>query len=182
MPWYRRYGKIQNPITDDEFQQGIESGHFCRRKHKAFCVLLYYSAVRKSEALRSRRHQYILREDRIIFEVERRLKHGLHTPPLHLPLNAPHMDELYEAIKDTDQGKRLFPYSKKTGYNIVSRVWKGYPHLFRLSRITQFFLDGWNIAQLRSWTGLTLKALEYYVGLVDTIRMGESLGQKKGVV
>lgn len=30
-------------------------------------------------------------------------------------------------------------------------------------------MEGWTIAQLRSWTGLTLKALESYVGLVDVM-------------
>ena len=41
-----------------------------------------------------------------------------------------------------------------------------------------FFLDGWTIACVRSWTGLTLAALEYYVGLVDIARMGGSFAQK----
>jgi len=177
MPWYRKHGKIQTPIEEESFREGMETGHFVKRKHRSFCVLLYYSAIRKTEALRARREQFALRHDRIIFDVGKRLKHGLHTPPLHLPLHAEYMTELYDVIVETKQGKRVFPYCQKTGYNIVSRVWQ-YPHLFRLTRITQFFLDDWTIAQVRSWTGLTLKALEYYVGLVDTIKMGESLAQK----
>lgn len=181
MPHYRKYGKIQTLITDESFTEGMETGYFAKYKHRAYVVLLYYSAVRKMEALRSLREQYDLRHDRVIFDVGKRLKHGLHTPPLHLPLDAEYMKELYDAIADTKRGKKVFPYSAKTGYNIVSRVWK-YPHLFRLTRITQFFLDGWTIAQVRSWTGLTLKALEYYVGLVDTIKMGESLARKVGEI
>jgi len=50
-----------------------------------------------------------------------------------------------------------------------------YPHYHRLTRITQFFLDGHTIAEVKSWTGLTLKALDYYVGLVSIHKMGKSL-------
>jgi hypothetical protein len=46
-----------------------------------------------------------------------------------------------------------------------------------LSRITKFFVDGYTIAQVRSWTGLSLAALEYYVGIVDTQKMGDSLAK-----
>jgi integrase len=181
MPNYSREGKIQTPITEDEFIEGMSNGHFCQDKHRAFSVLLYYTGVRKKEALRSVRDDFILREDKLIFDVGPRLKHGKHTPPLTLPLAAPYMNELYECVKDTEEDKRIFPYSDKTGYNIVRRVWK-YPHLFRLTRITNFFMEGWTIAQVRSWTGLTLKALEFYVGLVDTIHMGESLAKKQSQV
>jgi len=73
--------------------------------------------------------------------------------------------------------ERVFPYCDKTGYNIGRRAFK-YPQLFRLSRITNFFLEGWTIAQVRSWTGLSLASLEYYVGIVDTQKMGDSLAQK----
>ena len=62
----------------------------------------------------------------------------------------------------------------------MNRAGFNYPHFFRLSRITNFFDEGWTIAQVHSWTGLSLKALDYYVGLVDVKRMGESLGQKRG--
>jgi hypothetical protein len=93
-----------------------------------------------------------------------------------LPLDAPYMLELKKCIEETAEGKRVFPYCGKTGYNIVRRVFK-YPHLFRLSRITKFFVDGYTIAQVRSWTGLSLAALEYYVGIVDTQKMGDSLAK-----
>lgn len=178
MPWYRREGKIEQPLTDEEFQKGMEYGTFLTQKHRAFCVLLYYSAVRKKEALRTIKEQFTIRSEEIIFNVGKRLKHGKETPSLNLPLDAPYMNEMLEALENTQLGKRVFPYCDKTGYNIVRRAFK-YPHLFRLSRITNFFLDGWTIVQVRSWTGLSLKALDYYVGLVDIKKMGESLARKK---
>ena len=93
-----------------------------------------------------------------------------------VPLDVPFVNEIVWALENTEKEQRVFPYCKKTGYNIVDRVFK-YPHYFRLSRITNFFLEGWTIAQVRAWTGLTLAALEYYVGLVDISRMGQSLGK-----
>ena len=86
------------------------------------------------------------------------------------------MNELKKCIEETPEGKRVFPYCGKTGYNIVRRAFK-YPHLFRLSRITKFFIEGYTIAQLRSSTGLSLAAFEYYVGIVDTQKMGDSLAK-----
>jgi len=180
LPWYRTEGKIQQPLTEQDFRDGMEQGRFIKQKHRAFCVLLYYSAVRKKEALRALKEQFQVRPNRIIFNVGKRLKHGIETPALPLPLNATYVNELLEALGNTKPKKRVFPYCDKTGYNIVRRAFK-YPHLFRLSRITNFFLEGWTIPQVHSWTGLTLKALDYYVGLVDVTKMGESLAKKKSV-
>lgn len=178
MPHYRKYGKIQEPITDEQFQKGMRDGRFCHSKHKGFVALLYYSAVRKKEALRARREQFHLSGSQIIFDVGKRLKHGIITPPLNIPLSAEYAKEIWGSVEETERGKRVWPYCDKTGYNIVSRVFK-YPHLFRLSRITNFFLEGWTIAQVHSWTGLTLKALDYYVGLVDVKKMGDSLARRQ---
>jgi hypothetical protein len=106
------------------------------------------------------------------------LKHGIVTPPLVIPLDFPFMADLIEAIETTAPGERVFPYCRKTGYNIIDRAFGFYPHFFRLSRITNFFLAGWSIAQVHSWTGLTLKALDYYLGLVEVDKMGMSLTKK----
>ncbi len=178
MPNYTREGKILEPITDEEFKQGMQTGKFLKPNHRAYCVLLYYSAVRKQEALRSIKEQYQITKSAVFFDVKKRLKHGSITPPLRIPLKADYTIELKEAIEQTKPGERVFPYSLKTGYNIVRRAFH-YPHFFRLSRITNFFLDGWTIAEVKSWTGLTLSALNYYVGRVDIARMGDSLAKKK---
>jgi len=165
-------------LSDEEFKEGMQTGTFKKPKHRGFVTLLFYSGVRKSEALRVVKEQFQLRGNQIIFNVGRRLKHGLETPPLNIPLDAAYAQEIWSCIENTRDRQRVWPYCKKTGYNIVDRVFK-YPHYFRLSRITNFFLEGWTIAQVKSWTGLTLKALDYYVGLVDVMKMGESLAKKK---
>lgn len=177
MPWYRSEGKIQTPLSDEDFIEGMNRGPFLKPKHKGLVALYYYSAVRKTEASRAKKEQFTLNKKTIIFSVGKRLKHGIETPPLNIPIEAPFASTIWEAVENTQQGELVWPYCPKTDYNIVHRVFK-YPHLFRLSRITNFFLEGWTIAQVHSWTGLTLKALDYYTGLVDVARMGESLNKK----
>lgn len=177
MPHYRTEGKLLEPMTDADFVSGMNLGKFCSRKHKGYCVGLYYTALRKLELGNALKEQFQITGRNIMFEVGQRLKHSMKTPPLVLPLDAPFMAELVFAIQTTEKGKRIWPYSPKTFYNIVRRVYH-YPHYFRLSRITNFFLEGWTIAQVRSWTGLSLQALNYYVGLVDIAKMGQSLAKK----
>ncbi len=171
---YRKEGKKLNPLTDKDFIDGMEAHYFVKEDHKGFVALLYYSAVRKSEALRATKEQFTITKTDLVFSVGTRLKHGIETYPLKIPLAAPYVDAIVLTIENTKKGGRVFPYSKKTGYNIVARCFS-YPHFFRLSRITNFFLEGCNIAQVHSWTGLTLKALDSYIGLVDIDKMGKLL-------
>jgi hypothetical protein len=84
------------------------------------------------------------------------------------------VNELEDAVLDTKKGQRVFPYGSSTGYRIVRRAFK-YPHYFRLSLITKFFQQGYTITEVRSWTGLSLKALDYYVGLVAIDKMGKTI-------
>lgn len=177
-PHYRIEGKILTPLTEDDFKDGMENGKFIQLEHRAYCVLLYHSAVRKTEGLRVKREQFQITRSAIMFDVGPRMKHSKTTPALKIPLKAAYVSELKTVIEKTPRGNRVFPYCPKTAYNIVRRAFK-YPHLFRLSRITNFFLDGWTIIQVRTWTGLSLASLEYYVGLVDISRMGDSLAKKR---
>jgi len=156
----------------------MKSGKFVKPKHRGFVALLYYTGVRRGEALRALREQFRLEGNQIIFDVGKRLKHGIETPALNIPLGAPYAMEIWKAVEKTKKGERVFPFSGRTAYNVVCRVFK-YPHHLRLSRITNFFSEGYTIPEVRSWTGLTLKALDYYVGLVTVKRMGESLGKEK---
>ena len=174
---YRKVGKKTTPLTDKDFIDGMDAHNFVKEAHKGFVALLYYSAVRKSEALNATKEQFTVTKTSLVFSVGARLKHGIETPPLKIPLKAPFVDCIVSAIENTEPGKRIFSYCKKTGYNIVARCFS-YPHFFRLSRITNFFLEGYTIPQVRSWTGLTLKALNYYIGLVDIDKMGKSLYKK----
>jgi len=188
----------------------MTKGEFVLNEHKAFPVLLYYSAVRKMEALRAVREQFELKDKTLYFDVGPRLKKvrrvhkgkklskkayeerfkkmkdRITTPPLPIPIDAPFMDFLLTKIAMTEEGQRVFPYCPRTAYNIVDRVF-AYPHLFRLSRITWFFLPhpevgrprGFSIPEVRSFTGLTLRSLDYYIGFADIADMGRAMYQKQ---
>jgi len=93
-------------------------------------------------------------------------------------MDAPFVESIVDSVRATKEDKRVWPYCRKTGYNIVHRVFH-YPHYHRLTRITQFFLEGFTIPQVQSWTGLSLGALNYYIGLVDVSKMGASLRPKQ---
>lgn len=174
MPWYRREGKIETPITEQEFTEGMNTGYFVERYHRVYVILLYYTACRNGEINKTIRDQFRIMHDKIMFDVGDRLKHSKKTPALPIPLNAPFVNELEDYLITVSKGQRLFPFTKRTGYNIVNRVFK-YPHYFRLSRITWFFQQGFSVAEVRSWTGLTLRALDYYVGLTKIEAMGKAL-------
>jgi hypothetical protein len=103
------------------------------------------------------------------------LKHGIQTPPLKIPRSARFVDELVQVIQGTPPTARVFPFCAKTGWNILMRSFDAYPHYLRLNRITQFFEQGWSVAQVRSWTGLTLSALNFYLGFVDIDKMSKTL-------
>jgi hypothetical protein len=174
---YRLEGqKILDPITDEKFSEGMTKGHFVKQSHAAYCVLLYYSAVRKKEAFKPRENFKITETD-ILFDVGKREKGSAKTDPLPLPLAAPFMDTLKTQIEKTKPKEQVFDFCPKTAYNIVRRVFH-YPHLFRLSRISNFLAQGYTIIEIHSWTGLSVSAINYYVGLISTRRMGESLAKK----
>ena len=177
MPWYRKHGKIETPLSHEEFLKAMQKGKFVKPKHKAFVALLYYTGVRRGEALRAKKEQFRLEGNQIIFDVGKRLKRGIQTPALNIPLSAPYADEIWKAVEKTKKGERVFLFTDVTAYNIVVRAFGSYPHHLRLSRITNFFKEGFSIAEVSRWTGLTLKALDYYVGLVDVKKMGESLAK-----
>lgn len=175
MPNYSRRGKIEQPITPEEWVDLMDKARFVKPRHKGFCAVLYYFAVRSGEALKSKAEQFKIGEDEIFFDVGIRLKHSRRTPTLSTLKSLPYVDTIIKAVADTYPDRRVFPYSRKTGYNITNRVFKIYPHFFRLSRITTMLNDGWTIPEVRSWTGLTLNALNYYVGLAKIREKGRTL-------
>jgi hypothetical protein len=173
---YSVAGKIEVAMSFKEFSEGITQGKFVKENHKAFAVLLFYYGVRLTEARRTFKEQFSIQGNLLFFDVGKRLKHGKETDALPIPIDAPFVDLLINAIEKTPNNTKVFQFSNKTGYNIVRRVWH-YPHHFRLSRITGFFQDGRPITQVKSWTGLTLDALDYYVGKVSILEMGKSLSK-----
>lgn len=178
MPWYRRSGKTETPITCEEFLKAMQNAKFAKPSHRAFVALLYYTGVRRGEALRAVKEQFWIKDGFLYFDVGRRLKGGKTTPPLNLPLNSPYVLEIWQTVQKTRKGERVFPFTGRTAYNIVFRVFGTYPHHLRLTRITDFLMKGFSVAEVKSWTGhKTTSALDRYVGIVDVQKMGKTLAK-----
>jgi hypothetical protein len=111
----------------------------------------------------------------MFFEVGQRLKKSAKTNPLKLPYRLPFMSLLKEQIEQTAPTKQVFDFSSKTAYNIMFRAGFHYPHLCRLSRITNLFEQGMSVNQVKDWTGLSVSALNFYCGKVTVDRIGDKL-------
>lgn len=171
MPNYSKAGKIMIPLTHEQFVEGMEEGKFVLEKHRGLAALLYYTGIRISEGLRAKKEQFSLQNDAVYFDVQKRLKHGITTAPLKILQSRPFANLIWQAVEDTKARQRVFPFCRMTGYNIIARVWF-YPHHLRLTRFTEL-AQKYSVAQLKSWSGLTLVALDYYMGVVDIDAMAE---------
>ena len=179
VPNYTKQGKILEPLTHAQFLSGMNKGTFHNPRHRSYVTLLYYTGVRRGEALRATPEQFQITDSFVFFDVLKRLKHGRHTPPLPLPTKADYIPLIVKDVEATKPKKRVWAFTSRTAYNAVARVFY-YPHHFRLSRITRFFLEKKSIGEVQNWTGLTLTSLNYYIGLADLRAMGESLGDSGG--
>jgi integrase len=180
MPNYTIEGKQEFPLTFQEFKNGMETGVFHHESHRAFAVCLFYYGVRRWEALRALREQFKQQGGFLFFNVGPRLKHSKETEPLPIPVNAPFLDILIRQIELTEKGERVFKFSPTTAWRIIRRVWH-YPHHMRLTLITNLFEQGRTITQVKSWTGLTVAALDFYAGKVDIMNIGKTLGKSQEV-
>ena len=170
------YEKIDRIMYDDEFILLMKAKDFVLEEHKALIVFLYLTGVRISEALVIKRKQFKRTANKLYIDIGVRLKGSKITPALPVSLKAPYVQNIILTYENLDPEALVFPYCRKTGYNIAKRF-IGYPHYFRMNRITRFFMDGFTIPEVKSWTGLTIVALNYYIGKANTEKMGDSLGR-----
>jgi len=117
---YRIEGKIEQAMSDEEFENGLENGKFVQEKNKGFGVLLWLTELRLSEGLELKKEQFRIDKETLYIDTGMRKKKRLFkkdgTPrqlkapePLPIPLNAPHIQYLLDAIEDTPKGERVFP-------------------------------------------------------------------------
>lgn len=162
-------------MFDEEFNRLMLSKFFSKPNHKGFIALLYYSGVRVSEATNAKRKQFHREANMLYYDVGLRLKHSKQTPALPIPLRAPHVDCICNSYLGLEPEQIVFPYHRRTALDIVSRF-HAYPHYYRQNRITRFFLDGYTIPEVKAWTGLNTKNLDYYVAMASIVKMGQSMG------
>jgi len=172
-PHYSRQGKILDLITPEEFEAALTHPYNHELAYRAFVVLLYYSGVRVSEALRSTKRSFQITETTIYWEVGKRLKHGKQTPPLPLSLNQPHMNLLLEHIKRVRKGDRVFNFDRTTAWRHFAKTGLGYNHHARLSAITFYLKSGYSVAHIVNYFGISVQTVNSYIGQIDLEEMGK---------
>lgn len=164
-----KHGKITDTIDLDFLKDRMEKGVFIDElRDKSFIAFLYWTGVRKSEALERVKEDFKITDTDLIVDFHQRKKHGLETPPLEIPLDLPYVNLIVEQVRKTHHGKRVWDFNGITAWRIIKRAFgeRFYPHFLRLNRITRMFDNPeTTIPEMRSWTGLkTVKALEIYIG------------------
>ena len=167
--------KITIALTEEDFVAGMEKGTFLKWRHKAALAALHYLALRRSEIPQLKKEDGSKTKELFYIDVKIRLKGSKQTIAIPLSLEAPYVGLIVKAFDYTRKGEAVFPYSSKTIYNIVHRVFK-YPHLHRLSRIT-WLIGNFGTLTARSWTGLSLQTLEWYAEIVNLEKAGRSLAE-----
>ena len=162
-------------MFDDEFNKLMVSKFFTKPKRdRALMALLYYSGVRVSEAIGTKRKQLYRSTNVLYYDVGERLKHSKTTPALPIPFDAPHVSNIIDVYVDLEPEALVFDITRRTALTVV-KSFAFYPHFYRANRITRFFLDGYTIPEVKGWTGLNVKNLEYYVVMASIVKMGRTL-------
>ena len=147
-----------------EFEQGLVD---LPQDRQAFLSVLFFAGIRVSEALALTSDAISCTPDTIYIQFFR-LKGSKQTDPTPIPRT------IYTSWLCNQEGK-LFPWCRKTGYNIVHRVFEGfYPHFFRQNRVIKISIKRGD-AYVYSYMGICAQSIDHYRGKVETIDVGKDL-------
>jgi integrase len=178
MPKYAQ-GKQTKSMTQEEFLAIMDQGHFMRPRHKAFVTLLYYTGSRKAELLELTPEACQVGPEALAVKVTAK-KHGIERGAYILRRDLPYVNDIVAVVEKTRPGKRVFPFTPATAWNIVKRILPGhYPHYFRLNRAVHF-LDKPDVTldEVRQWFGWkSLRTVDHYLGYSErtTGKLSEKL-------
>jgi len=172
--------KLLQPLTFEEFEAALKK---LKPAYKAYAVLIYYTGMRVSEALRLVKEDFRFDKFYMYVDVGIRLKTrrkrkdgtvfpGKRTKPLPLSLEQPHLEILVSKVKYTRKGQRVFKFNRATAWRQMKRAGLGYNHHARLTAITSFLKAGRNIADIQNWFGISVQTINSYIGQVDLEEMG----------
>ena len=162
MPNYNK--KQTRQMNYEEFEQGL---YDLPQDRQAFLSILFFAGVRVSEALALTSNDISCTPDTIYIQFFR-LKGSKQTDPTPIPRTP------YTSWLCSQEGK-LFPWCRKTGYNIVHRAYPGfYPHFFRQNRVIKISIKRGD-AYVYSYMGICAQSIDHYRGKVETIDVGKDL-------
>ena len=167
MPAYNK--KITRQMEYKEFERGL---YDLPQDRQAFLSILFFAGVRVSEALALTSNDISCTPDTIYIQFFR-LKGSKQTDPTPIPRTP------YTSWLCSQEGK-LFPWCRKTGYNIVHRAYPGfYPHFFRQNRVIKISIKRGD-AYVYSYMGICAQSIDHYRGKVETIDVGKDLMDELG--
>jgi integrase len=169
MPNYNK--KITRQMEYAEFELGLAD---LDQDRQAFLSVLFFAGVRVSEALALTAKDITCTPDTIYIQFFR-LKGSKQTDPTPIP-KTPYTNWVCAQIGND----RLFPWCRKTGYNIVHRAFPSmYPHFFRMNRITKIS-EKHGDAFVYSYVGICAQSIDHYRGKVDIKKVGQALKEELG--
>jgi integrase len=148
MPEYTK-ADIEYIIRPDDFERIYRNAE--TRREKAWLVVLYLTGCRPQEAIELKKEQITIDGTTITFRIEtkklaerknRRFMVVKRTLVLNLPKDHHYIRTLESYLNRYSPNDLIFQFSKKTGYNIVSKICKKAlglelcPYNFRHSRMT----------------------------------------------
>ena len=153
----------------EEFEEGIQE---LPEDRQAFLSILFFSAVRVSEALAVTSNDITCTE-KTIFVQFTRLKGSKQTDPTPLPrIGALHWLCYQEG--------KLFSFCRKTAYNLVKKVFPDlYPHFFRQNRIIKIG-EKFGDPTVYSFVGICAQSIDHYRGKVDIKKVGKAMWEEIG--
>lgn len=171
MPRYKH--KILTPLGHEEFKRRYFQGAKTELE-EAFISFLYYSGCRISEALNLKRKDFEIATDRIYVNIKR-LKGSKQTPPIFFKDNLLGIPVLRGILQGLNKEEPVFPFCRTTGYTMVKRILGVYPHHLRATRITNILKKTKSLTYATSYTGLTMRALDFYVKIISVDKVSEGL-------
>jgi len=162
------HGAPDKEIDLTEFQTVIEkakANHESKR-YIAYTILLYWIGCRRSEPIGIKKKgipgivkEDIREENGSLFVKIPAFKHGQRGGENELPLNYYGIDVIKQVWQSTKEGRRIFPFTDRTGYNFIKKQFPNKtPHHFRHNRITKLRkkIDGKTVSvdDVKSWTGI----------------------------
>jgi integrase len=171
---------ILEPITFQQFGKALGK---LNAEYQAYTILIYYTGIRVSEALRLKKESFSIDQKYLYVDVGIRLKTqrkrkdgtvsaGKKTMPLPLDLTQPYIDILVKKVRYTRKNQEVFPFHRTTALRQITKVGLGYNHLARLTAITSFLRAGRSIADIVNWFGISVQTVNNYIGRIDLKEMG----------